>query len=83
MYDGVAKGKYTIGLGQSYMAFADDREDINSIALTGASLPLPLPHHVTTSLTFNPSLRPHLPCSSPTSTSPTERTLNEQSSPPS
>lgn len=36
MYDGVAKGKYTIGLGQSYMAFADDREDINSIALTGA-----------------------------------------------
>ncbi|EIM88708.1 hydroxymethylglutaryl-CoA synthase [Stereum hirsutum FP-91666 SS1] len=37
VYDGVAKGKYTIGLGQSYMAFADDREDINSIALTVVS----------------------------------------------
>lgn len=35
MYDGVKAGKYTIGLGQSYMAFADDREDINSMALTG------------------------------------------------
>jgi len=35
VYDGVSKGKYTIGLGQSYMAFADDREDINSMALTG------------------------------------------------
>jgi 3-hydroxy-3-methylglutaryl CoA synthase len=36
VYDGVAPGKYTIGLGQSFMAFADDREDINSMALTGA-----------------------------------------------
>ena len=35
VYDGVSRGKYTIGLGQSYMAFADDREDINSMALTG------------------------------------------------
>jgi hydroxymethylglutaryl-CoA synthase len=35
VYDGVSTGKYTIGLGQSYMAFADDREDINSMALTG------------------------------------------------
>jgi hypothetical protein len=35
VYDGVAKGKYTIGLGQKFMAFADDREDINSMALTG------------------------------------------------
>jgi hydroxymethylglutaryl-CoA synthase len=35
VYDGVSKGKYTIGLGQSYMAFTDDREDINSMALTG------------------------------------------------
>jgi 3-hydroxy-3-methylglutaryl CoA synthase len=32
---GVAKGKYTIGLGAEYMAFTDDREDINSFALTG------------------------------------------------
>ncbi|ETW78173.1 hypothetical protein HETIRDRAFT_435998 [Heterobasidion irregulare TC 32-1] len=37
VFDGVAKGKYTIGLGQSYMAFADDREDINSMALTVVS----------------------------------------------
>ncbi|TFY50924.1 hypothetical protein EVG20_g11254, partial [Dentipellis fragilis] len=37
VYDGVSKGKYTIGLGQSYMAFADDREDINSIALSVVS----------------------------------------------
>lgn len=37
VYDGVAAGKYTIGLGQSFMAFADDREDINSMALTGTS----------------------------------------------
>ena len=35
VYDGVPKGKYTIGLGQKFMAFADDREDINSMALTG------------------------------------------------
>lgn len=32
--DGVSKGKYTVGLGQTAMAFVDDREDINSIALT-------------------------------------------------
>ncbi|CAG8597971.1 13781_t:CDS:10 [Funneliformis mosseae] len=34
-YDGVSAGKYTIGLGQTKMGFCDDREDINSIALTG------------------------------------------------
>lgn len=34
VFDGVPKGKYTIGLGQEYMACIDDREDINSIALT-------------------------------------------------
>ncbi|CAI2185572.1 4291_t:CDS:10 [Funneliformis geosporum] len=33
-YDGVSAGKYTIGLGQTKMGFCDDREDINSIALT-------------------------------------------------
>ncbi|KNE69271.1 hydroxymethylglutaryl-CoA synthase [Allomyces macrogynus ATCC 38327] len=33
-HDGVSAGKYTIGLGQTQMAFIDDREDINSIALT-------------------------------------------------
>lgn len=33
-FDDVSKGKYTIGLGQQFMAFTDDREDINSIALT-------------------------------------------------
>lgn len=33
-YDGVAAGKYTIGLGQSRMGFCDDREDINSLCLT-------------------------------------------------
>jgi hydroxymethylglutaryl-CoA synthase len=32
--DGVSAGKYTVGLGQTAMAFVDDREDINSIALT-------------------------------------------------
>jgi hydroxymethylglutaryl-CoA synthase len=31
----VSKGKYTIGLGQEYMAWPDDREDINSFALNG------------------------------------------------
>lgn len=36
-FDGVSKGKYTIGLGQKYMAFTDDKEDVNSIALTGPS----------------------------------------------
>ena len=35
-FDGVPAGKYTIGLGQEFMAFCDDREDINSFALTGA-----------------------------------------------
>ncbi|KAJ1679037.1 3-hydroxy-3-methylglutaryl coenzyme A synthase [Spiromyces aspiralis] len=33
-HDGVSAGKYTIGLGQSKMAFCDDREDITSICLT-------------------------------------------------
>lgn len=33
-FDGVSKGKYTIGFGQQYMAFTDDREDIQSFALT-------------------------------------------------
>ena len=33
-FDGVSKGKYTIGLGQLKMGFCDDREDINSICLT-------------------------------------------------
>jgi len=32
--DGVAAGKYTIGLGQEAMAVCDSREDINSICLT-------------------------------------------------
>jgi len=36
-YDGVAAGKYTIGLGQEFMAFTDDREDINSFLLTVVS----------------------------------------------
>lgn len=34
VYDGVSKGKYTIGLGQQAMSFVTDREDINSINLT-------------------------------------------------
>ncbi|KAJ7504263.1 hydroxymethylglutaryl-coenzyme A synthase N terminal-domain-containing protein [Mycena galericulata] len=34
---GVSKGKYTIGLGQKYMAWPDDREDINSFALNAVS----------------------------------------------
>lgn len=33
VFDGVPAGKYTIGLGQKYMACCDDREDINSFAL--------------------------------------------------
>ncbi|WAQ82373.1 hypothetical protein PtA15_2A690 [Puccinia triticina] len=33
-FDGVASGKYTIGLGQEHMAYCDDREDINSFLLT-------------------------------------------------
>lgn len=34
---GVSKGKYTIGLGQQNMAFATDREDVNTIAMTVVS----------------------------------------------
>lgn len=34
----MSKGKYTIGLGQEYMAWPDDREDINSFALNGTWL---------------------------------------------
>jgi len=37
VYDGVSSGKYTIGLGQEYMAWPDDREDINSFALNAVS----------------------------------------------
>ncbi|PPQ63098.1 hypothetical protein CVT24_005809 [Panaeolus cyanescens] len=37
VYDGVSAGKYTIGLGQEYMAWPDDREDINSFALNAVS----------------------------------------------
>ncbi|XP_015593677.1 hydroxymethylglutaryl-CoA synthase 1 [Cephus cinctus] len=33
-FDGVAAGKYTVGLGQSKMGFCNDREDINSLCLT-------------------------------------------------
>jgi hydroxymethylglutaryl-CoA synthase len=33
-FDGVATGKYTIGLGQTKMSFCDDREDIYSFSLT-------------------------------------------------
>jgi hydroxymethylglutaryl-CoA synthase len=33
-FNGVSKGKYTIGLGQTTMSCVDDREDINSISLT-------------------------------------------------
>lgn len=33
-YDGVAAGKYTIGLGQDKMSFCTDREDIHSLCLT-------------------------------------------------
>ncbi|KAI9929105.1 hypothetical protein ASPWEDRAFT_49242 [Aspergillus wentii DTO 134E9] len=36
-FDGVGEGKYTIGLGQTKMSFADDREDIYSMALTTLS----------------------------------------------
>jgi hydroxymethylglutaryl-CoA synthase len=36
-FDGVPKGKYTIGLGQEYMAWPDDREDINSFALNAVA----------------------------------------------
>jgi hypothetical protein len=37
-FDGVSAGKYVIGLGQERMAFIDDREDIQSICLTGMFL---------------------------------------------
>ncbi|XP_022777985.1 hydroxymethylglutaryl-CoA synthase, cytoplasmic-like [Stylophora pistillata] len=33
-FDGVSKGKYTIGLGQRNMGFCGDHEDINSMSLT-------------------------------------------------
>lgn len=33
-YSGVAKGKYTIGLGQEGLGFCGDAEDVNSLALT-------------------------------------------------
>ncbi|GAV30138.1 hydroxymethylglutaryl-synthase [Pichia membranifaciens] len=33
-FDGVSAGKYTIGLGQTNMAFVNDREDIYSMSLT-------------------------------------------------
>ncbi|PWN37026.1 hydroxy methylglutaryl-CoA synthase [Meira miltonrushii] len=36
-FDGAAKGKYTIGFGQKSMACTDDREDVNSFALTVVS----------------------------------------------
>lgn len=34
LYDGVSAGKYTLGLGQTKMAFTTDREDVNSFCLT-------------------------------------------------
>lgn len=34
VFDGVSKGKYTVGLGQLKMGFCNDREDVNSICLT-------------------------------------------------
>lgn len=36
-FDGIPAGKYTIGLGQTNMAFVSDREDIYSITLTATS----------------------------------------------
>ena len=41
-FDGVSKGKYTIGLGQTNMAFVNDREDVCSMALTGNTLRIQL-----------------------------------------
>lgn len=35
-FDNAGTGKYTAGLGQQNMAFVNDREDINSICLTGS-----------------------------------------------
>ena len=52
--DYVPKGKYTIGLGQKFMACCDDREDINTFALTGTSplslspMPSPRPYALPT-----------------------------------
>ncbi|RWS01573.1 hypothetical protein B4U80_00477, partial [Leptotrombidium deliense] len=37
-FDGVSKGKYTIGLGQTRMGFCSDNEDINSLCLTVTQL---------------------------------------------
>lgn len=37
IFDGVSKGKYTIGLGQTKMGFCSDLEDINSLCLTALS----------------------------------------------
>jgi hydroxymethylglutaryl-CoA synthase len=34
-FDNVPSGKYTIGLGAEFMAFCDDREDVQSFALNG------------------------------------------------
>lgn len=36
-YDNIPAGKYTIGLGQTNMAFVSDREDIYSLSLTATS----------------------------------------------
>lgn len=36
-YDNASSGKYTVGLGQSHMAFVTDREDVVSLALTAVS----------------------------------------------
>ena len=35
----MSQGKYTVGLGQERMAFCGEREDINSVALTGTRSP--------------------------------------------
>lgn len=37
LFDGVSSGKYTIGLGQSYMSFVTDCEDVISLSLTAFS----------------------------------------------
>lgn len=33
-HSGIAKGKYTLGLGQEGLGFCGDAEDVNSLALT-------------------------------------------------
>jgi 3-hydroxy-3-methylglutaryl-CoA-synthase len=53
VFDAVSTGKYTIGLGQEYMACCDDREDINSFVLNGNHLSLPI---IRFSLNFNPAV---------------------------